>query len=317
LNWTSASNRTVGSFSAVCWFFGRDLFDAYQVPIGLISSNWGGTPIQAWSSPDALAKCQITGQNSGLYNSMIHPFLPMSIHGATWYQGEANVGQTSQYACMEPAMIADWRSKFSNGYEFGFFFVQLAPWNTTTIALPQMRDAQLAGLSLPGVGYATASDLGDAYSPAGSIHPRDKQPVGQRLANAARAIVYGDSIVWQGPTATNARYTISGGYVTVNITFDLHGSTGLAFQELPSCPASIPTSICSSWVVVYSDNTVSTTWQAHLDSYAKNNVNAIFPLPTGKSPAAVQYGYAPWPLMNLYNNEKLPALPFNLTVTAA
>lgn len=50
-------SETVGAFSAVCWFYGRDLYDVYSVPMGLISSNWGGTKIQLWSSPDALKKC--------------------------------------------------------------------------------------------------------------------------------------------------------------------------------------------------------------------------------------------------------------------
>ncbi len=44
-------------FSALCWFFGRDLYENLQYPIGLISSNWGGTPIEDWSSPDVLKNC--------------------------------------------------------------------------------------------------------------------------------------------------------------------------------------------------------------------------------------------------------------------
>lgn len=77
--------------------------------MGLVSTNWGGTPVQAWSSPDALAKCSnaldsttaITAaatnlgrddeaaganphDNSTLYNAMIVPFLPMRAVGAIW-----------------------------------------------------------------------------------------------------------------------------------------------------------------------------------------------------------------------------------------
>jgi len=44
-------------FSAVCWLFGRDLFLKYGRPIGLINSNYGGTRVEAWSSPDALSRC--------------------------------------------------------------------------------------------------------------------------------------------------------------------------------------------------------------------------------------------------------------------
>ena len=41
----------------MCWFYGRNIYDQYKVPLGLISSNWGGTPDEAWSSPDALKQC--------------------------------------------------------------------------------------------------------------------------------------------------------------------------------------------------------------------------------------------------------------------
>jgi sialate O-acetylesterase len=74
--------------------------------VGLISSNWGGTPVEAWSSPDALSKCKTEledspimsqvggpGAPSVLWNAMINPLLNMTIKGAIWYQGEANAGK--------------------------------------------------------------------------------------------------------------------------------------------------------------------------------------------------------------------------------
>uniref|UniRef100_H2ZGF6 Sialate O-acetylesterase domain-containing protein n=1 Tax=Ciona savignyi TaxID=51511 RepID=H2ZGF6_CIOSA len=100
--WSIPSNATLAGtdwsyFSAVCWLYGRHLFDALQVPIGLVSSTWGGTPIEAWSSGDALNHCGLDGlkqvnpsQNSVLWNAMIHPLLNMTIKGAIWYQGESN-----------------------------------------------------------------------------------------------------------------------------------------------------------------------------------------------------------------------------------
>ena len=61
--WTPASTASVNvadwtMFSAVCWFFGRNVYDALgkKVPIGLVSSNWGGTPIESWSSAATMAK---------------------------------------------------------------------------------------------------------------------------------------------------------------------------------------------------------------------------------------------------------------------
>jgi sialate O-acetylesterase len=138
--WTVASSASVGSgdwseFSAVCWFTFRDVFTALAfsgdvVPQGLVSSNWGGTPVEHWSSPDALAQCSTLKNvtDSVLWNAMIYPYTvgPMSFRTAIWYQGEANVGDAAYYSCQFPAMIVDWRAKLRGLNTFGF--VQIAGW---------------------------------------------------------------------------------------------------------------------------------------------------------------------------------------------
>lgn len=60
--WAVASNLTIGhgnwsATSAVCWFYARDLYDATQVPVGIVGSNWGGTIIQSWSDNATNAEC--------------------------------------------------------------------------------------------------------------------------------------------------------------------------------------------------------------------------------------------------------------------
>ena len=52
--WLVATPETVGEFSAVAYFFGRELFKALNVPVGLIHSSWGGTPAESWTSAPAL-----------------------------------------------------------------------------------------------------------------------------------------------------------------------------------------------------------------------------------------------------------------------
>ncbi|TRY98482.1 hypothetical protein DNTS_012364 [Danionella cerebrum] len=121
-------------FSAVCWLFGRYLYETLKFPIGLVHSSWGGTPVEAWSSQRALLKCDLKGsfRSSLLWNAMIHPFLSMAITGAIWYQGEANTNHNrDKYNCTFPAMIDDWREAFYDGsggqtaLDFPFGFVQV------------------------------------------------------------------------------------------------------------------------------------------------------------------------------------------------
>jgi len=54
-SWTVCTPETAAGFSAVAYFFGRDLQEKENVPIGLIDSTWGGTVVEAWMSLDALA----------------------------------------------------------------------------------------------------------------------------------------------------------------------------------------------------------------------------------------------------------------------
>lgn len=54
VKWQSANPQTVLNFSAVSYFFGKELYDKYKIPIGLINSALGGSPVEAWMSEDAL-----------------------------------------------------------------------------------------------------------------------------------------------------------------------------------------------------------------------------------------------------------------------
>ncbi|KAL9974148.1 hypothetical protein ACROYT_G011152 [Oculina patagonica] len=245
--WSVASSKSVNGgvfkyFSAVCWFYGKNLYDQFKRPIGLIATDWGGTPVESWSSPDALLKCNITGgkvkhlylapeekkfsgpyTHSVLYNAMIHPFLNMTIYGAIWYQGEANAFKPYTYNCTFPTMIDDWRSKWFKGTdeltepEFPFGFVQLSSnGNDSTRAdgFTVIRWAQTANygyvpnLREQNVFMAVSMDLGNVSSPYGSIHPTDKQDVGYRLALAGQAVAYGDlDVYYSGPLVSDVIIT--------------------------------------------------------------------------------------------------------------
>ena len=84
--------------------------------------------------------------------------------------------------------------------------------NQTAGGFPVVRWAQTANYGyvpndrLQNVFMAVAMDLGDPQSPFGSVHPRDKQDVGDRLVRSGRAVVYkDDSVYYQGPLAQTAQ----------------------------------------------------------------------------------------------------------------
>jgi sialate O-acetylesterase len=91
--WAEASPETITEFCALCWFFGKGLYDHLQVPIGLICTCHGPSQTQTWSSFDALAECDsnyIPWRPSARWNAMLVPLLPMTIRNVVWYQGESN-----------------------------------------------------------------------------------------------------------------------------------------------------------------------------------------------------------------------------------
>lgn len=136
-----------------------------------------------------------------LYEGMLAPIAPLSIAGALWYQGEQNSERGYQYRKILPAMIGDWRRLFAQG-DFPFYIVSLPAFkhrSATPVddAWAETRESQaVATASVPNSCLAVTIDTGDADN----IHPKDKQPVGERLALCALAQYYGKNVVYSGPT---------------------------------------------------------------------------------------------------------------------
>ncbi len=198
--WQLCTPETVKGFSAVGYFFGKKLYTDLKVPIGLISSSWGGTPAEAWTPKEKVEgdqelkesaskqKDQPWGpKNPGLiYNSMIRPIVPYGIAGAIWYQGESNTIAPLTYQKLMKTLIESWRTDF--GKEFPFYFVQIAPYrygrqNEGVL----IREQQAKLLAVPKTGMVIISDV---VEDVGDIHPKRKKPVGDRLANYALADTY-------------------------------------------------------------------------------------------------------------------------------
>ena len=96
--WRESSPMTVRTFSAAAYFFGKELQKMLNVPVGLITANWGGTRIEAWMSKECLNSVQdrnieydkkYRGPNTNnvLYNGMIYPISKFTAKGFIWYQG--------------------------------------------------------------------------------------------------------------------------------------------------------------------------------------------------------------------------------------
>jgi len=140
-NWKTASKESLGEFSAVAYFYAKYIYEKYKIPIGLVNASWGGTPVEAWMSREALKNypekieysenCRsvefrakefeesgymiaekeylFAQKPIGNFNAMIYPLLKFSYKGVIWYQGESNDSAPEDYSSLFKSMIQDWR----------------------------------------------------------------------------------------------------------------------------------------------------------------------------------------------------------------
>ncbi len=136
-----------------------------------------------------------------LYKGMLEPLAPLAITGVLWYQGEQNSDRGYQYRKILPATIADWRKLFAQG-DLPFYIVSLPEFSQHSDtpkddAWAETRESQAKVVSnVPNTCLAVTIDTGDPEN----LHPKDKEPVGDRLARCALALQYGEKIAYAGPT---------------------------------------------------------------------------------------------------------------------
>lgn len=218
--WKECTPKNIPNFSAVLYHFGKEINEDIDVPVGLINSSWGGSPIEPWIVSDT---------NSGrMYNGMIAPITRFAVRGTLWYQGETNVIQKNGLAYGEKmkSLIEGWRSAFENK-DMPFYFVQIAPWANPrydTGQLPALWEAQCATLKIPNTGMAITTDI---VHDINDIHPRNKHDVGNRLASWALAKHYGKKdVVYSGPLFKSQR--IEGDQIRLNFA---HTDQGLKTRD--------------------------------------------------------------------------------------
>ena len=193
-------------FSSVGYYFARDLNQSLDVPIGIISSTGGGTSIRQWI-PDSAIQPDSCGESgsSTKYNYSIAPLMPYAIKGVIWYQGEANAKGVlvDCYHNDLITLIDSWRSEWAIAAQntksnFPFYYVQLPNFEAgvNSNAWVKIREQMLkVNFETKNTEMVVSIDVGAAKD----VHPRLKQPVGERLAKIARALDYHEDIVYSGP----------------------------------------------------------------------------------------------------------------------
>jgi sialate O-acetylesterase len=316
-SWSTCTPTTAAAFSAVAYYFGRELYNnpAVNVPIGLLHDSYGGTTLQAWIKDSVLradaatktlyidgTKATALGieKPSLVYNAMLAPIIPFAIKGAIWYQGESNVGNTATYTKGCIAMIKDWRASW--GTDFSFYGVQLTPRISslaqidTTTDRGFFREFQSGITAIPKTGMVVTSDLMQLTGKDERIltHPTGgKKEIGLRLAYQALAKDYAQPIQCYGPMYES--FTIEGNKVRIkykaeSIGTGLESSDGLPLQHFRIAGAQ--KGFFYPALAVIEGNTV------------------VVSSPYVTVPIAVRYAFTDGAMVNLRNKNGLPAYEF-------
>lgn len=227
-NWNECEPQSLREFSATAYYFGKELRQMLDVPVGLVVAAWGGSACEAWMTaewlqafPDAKipqSEADVKSKNrtpTVLYNGMLHPIVGYTMRGCIWYQGEDNVPRYQTYTNMMSEMVYGWREKWQQG-SFPFYYCQIAPYDYTLVNMKPnsalLREQQSkAELMIPNSGMAVLMDCGMETG----IHPRKKNLAGMRLALLALDNTYGikgltsKSAYYKDMTVSNDTCTIS------------------------------------------------------------------------------------------------------------
>ncbi|MDR3696686.1 sialate O-acetylesterase [Mucilaginibacter sp.] len=309
VSWNVCSPATVGSTSAVAYYFARKLNTTLNVPIGIIVSAVNGSYCQDWANVEAIENNPNVANNylagsSGLYNGMINPLINLSIKGFTWYQGENNQvdPSLSAFTLLNADLVKGWRSKF-NQPDLPFYYVQLTPFaadysstmppggNPISDYLAYFREAQ-ANMRplLANTGMVVTMDVGD---PA-NHHPADKKPVGERLGLLALNYTYSQNVPCVGPQYASLTASQS----TVTINFVPGTAEGLSTGN------NAPLKQC---FFVAGTDQVFREGQAVISG---NTIVITAPEGTPLPVIAARYAFTNAPVTNLQNAAGLPAEPF-------
>ena len=298
--WKPCTPETMGSTSAIAYFFARELQRKLKIPVGIIVSAWGGTPAEVWMEKSKVESNPILNgskysnltdwwpiEPGATYNSMIAPIIPYGIAGVLWYQGESNCPTYKVYSLMQKILIENWRSDFKK--DFPFYFVQIAPWTYTERApSAYLREQQeIVVKTVPNTGMIVVSDLVDDIK---DIHPKNKLDVGKRLAAYALAETYHQNVgAYKSPFYESMQVEKD----KIRISFS-NTLTGL------KCTSKDP----AKFLIAGAD-------QKFVEAIAKIDGNTILvSSKLVKNPVAVRFCFDNTSIPDVFSNEGLPLAPF-------
>lgn len=185
------------AFSAIGYYFAKQVAYHTDVPIGLIQMSAGGAALCDFMPPDQydsqkhnIGKSQF--YHSDIYNSLMAPFSKTQVTGMLWYQGEADMCDHDKYADNLKDFVGMMREIYGKNMEF--YSVQLTSHNDIYNAWPELADMRFAQSEaiklIDNYNLVCSMDYGWTIWDVDFAHPGYKKYIGDRLAYIALAKIY-------------------------------------------------------------------------------------------------------------------------------
>ena len=367
--WRSCTKEDLQYYSAVAYYFAKNVYSEVQVPIGIIGCNWGGSSAVCWMDEETAKDCasvwledyetdlakigdldkyikeykanpmndkshpfdnlfsdrmmyglpyeefmeilkgwlggdvppMLIGpchewRPCGLYHTMLKKVAPYAMKGVLWYQGESDAAHADIYDKVLEQMILKWRELWDD--DFPFIMTQLAPFEAlvdmSALNYPEIRRAQQKlTQSMKDVWCVATGDIGNFYD----IHPKEKQPIGKRMALIALNYVYGMDVACESPVFKS--YEMNENTIVLNFKHGkgLHKIGGAAVPLNLHMESDIIVAVESAQIQLSDDQICVTLKEEQLGFVT-----------------AIDMGYVPYYEMNVYNEAMLPMKPFKVNI---
>ena len=315
--WEVCTPKTVRAFSAVAYYFGRTLQKDLDMPIGLICNAVGGSPTESWIDRRTLEYDfprilnnwrendfimdwvrQRAGENIAkatnklqrhpyepayLFEAGILPLAKYPIKGVIWYQGESNAHNKDAHSKLFPLLVKSWRTEFNNS-QLPFYYVQLSSINRPSWGWFRESQRRLMKV-VPHSGMAVSYDYGHPTD----VHPKNKQPIGERLAQWALSDTYGRKVLPSGPLFRSATFNGKVATVAFDYAQGMHSADGKTLRGFE---------LSDGNGIFYPATAEVVGEEVKVTSEEVSN------------PKMVRYGFSPVTDGNLVNEANLPASTF-------
>lgn len=313
--WFVCNSAEVGEkVAAVAYVFARRVFEQTNIPIGIMQSYRGGTELETWMSQEKLTTDpglrKVAGRKASQdpsstanyqsihFNGQINPLIGFPIKGFLWYQGESNIKRALEYRFMMKKLIEDYRTLWNMG-DLPFYYVQmfniLAASEFEEGNWTDIREQQAFLLldNVKNIGMAVGIDTNEDPTnkdDAVRMHPKNKTPIGERMARIALKNTYGfNDMLAEGPSIS--RYKVSND--TIYLYFKNYG-TGLKIKDGEATLKGFAISGADKSFKIATATITNDSTVAVKSSLVPN-------------PVAARYAWARNPICNLYNSENIPA----------